>query len=401
MKRIICVFIAAVSVAALGFTQEFKFDGYVNGGLGLWTSNEDGKDDPMVMAYGVDSERYIGRFRLNGTYTNDAKTAGVSFRLQVQGKGFTQTTASGETYGYPVNTPSLAFGYGWLKLLDVITIKAGLVDDGTWKTADYIYNDSQSEGAGVLVRITPVTGLDIGAGGYVATYTSGSNNNFLGINLPSQLKAEDAKYTLNVAYTMDKVFRIMASYRPDNKTGGDSKYNRSQILAELRLLAVDGLTAIVVAQMDNLDDDTKVKDMNFYETFGYKIGDLGIGLNAAQYIRTLQDGSTAKDDFSLWINPWVSYALSEGKIVPRLDVVYFMGGNQDGQNYHRRGFVANYDKDKSVINARPSLRINIDSKTSLEIGDSFYYYQPGKKADGTTADAVMTNVAYVDVVVKF
>ncbi|MDR2702711.1 MAG: hypothetical protein LBB72_09795 [Spirochaetaceae bacterium] len=416
MKRFLCVFLAAVSVAALGFAQELKFDGYVNSGFGLWTSDEKGKDDPMVMAYGVDSERYIGRFRLNGAYTNEDKTAGINFRLQVQGRGFAPSstlttstyTKSGSdpseshnhtvsvTTGYPVNTPSLAFGYGWVKLLDMITIKAGLVDDSTWRTADYIYNDSQSEGAGLLVRITPVTGLDIGAGGYVATYNSGSNNNFLGVSLPSQIKMEDAKYTINAAYTMDKVFRFMVSGRTFNKTGGDSKYNRSHALAELRILAVDGLTAIVVGEMDNLHDDKANKDMNFYETFGYKMGDLGLGLNAAQYIRNLPEGSKAKNDLSVWINPWVSYALSEGVVVPRLDVVYFMGGNQDGQNYHRRGFAPNYDSEISVINARPSIKINVDSRASFEIGDSFYYYQPGKDID-----AVMTNVVYADLVVRF
>jgi len=397
------VFLAAVSVAALGFTQELRFDGYVNSGLGLWTSNAKGtdamgdKDDPRVMAYGVDSERYIGRFRLNGAYTNAEKTAGANFRLQVQGKGFTPAG----TGGFPVSTPTLAFGYGWVKLLDAITIKAGLVDDSTWKTADYIYNDSQSEGAGVLVRVTPIDGLDIGAGGYVATYNSSSNNNFLGVNLPSQLEWDEAKYTFNASYTMDKVFRIMASGRTFNKTGGDSKYNTSHVLAELRLLAVDGLTAIVVGEMDNLHDNDKAKDINFYETLGYKTGDLNVGLNAAQYIRNLPEGSSAMDDFSLWLNPWVSYSFREGAVVPRLDVVYFMGGYQDAENYHRRGFKPNYNNETSVINVRPSVKFNVDSRASFEIGDSFYYSNAARNNGGKLADAAINNVFYVDLVVKF
>jgi len=402
MKRIICVFLAAVFVAALGFTQELKFDGYVNGGLGLWMGNDvSGYDDPMIMAFGVDSERNLGRFRLNGSYTNEAKTAGVNFRLQVQGRGVGGIGSA--------SVPLLTVGYGWVKLLDMITVKAGIVDDSTWQTADFIYNDDQSEGVGVLVRITPIAGLDIGAGGFLATPDSSSNNNYLAQLGATPKKAEDAKYTLNVAYTMDKVFRIMASFRPDNKTLGDGsgsapknlgKYNRSQILAEFRLLAVDGLTAIIVGQMDNLDDKALNKDINIYETFGYKLGALGVGLNAAQYIRNLPSGSTASDELSLWFNPWVSYAFSEGKIVPRLDVVYFRSGrlkNDSGtpNDYSRRGFEASYIKDSYVLNARPSLKINVDSRTSFEIGDSFYY----SKAKG--ADAAMINVVYTDIVVKF
>jgi len=399
MKRILCVFIAAVSVAALGFTQELKFDGYVNSGFGLWMGNkESGYDDPpRVMAFGVDSERNVGRFRLNGAYTNEAKTAGVNFRFQVQGKGVNNSAVA----------PALTVGYGWVKFLDMITVKAGIVDDGTWQTADVIYNDDQSEGVGLLVRVTPVTGLDFGAGGFTATPESSGDNNYIKALNAVPTKMEDAKYTLNAAYTMDKVFRLMASFRTANKTGGDAKYNRSQILAEFRLLAVDGLTAIVVGQMDNLDKDYMNKDINFYETFGYKLGSLGVGLNAAEYIRNLPSGGTGDKELSVWINPWVSYALGEnGAVVPRLDVVYFMSGRvkrgtADGltnvsNDYSRRGFEPNYAKEAYVINARPSVKINVDSKTSFEIGDSFYYSKAGKGKD-----PAMTNVVYTDVVVKF
>jgi len=410
MKKFLCVFLAAFFAAALGFTQELKFDGYINSGLGLWISDKEGDTNPKVMAYGVDSERYIGRFRLNGAYTNEEKTAGANFRFQVQGKGWAPSVTSGKggtpehthsvTTGFPMDTPALTVGYGWVKFLDMITIKAGLVDDGTWQTADYIYNDDQSEGAGVLVRVSPIKGLDIGAGGFVATPNSSGNNNFFGVNLPTQLMWDEAKYTFSAAYTMEDVFRFMVSGRPANKTGGDAKYNRSNILAEFRLLAVDNLTAVVVGQMDNFDKDDNNKLINIYETFGYKIGNLGLGLNAAQYIVMEQtDANKKKDaptDIAVWVNPWVSYGFKEGAVVPRLDIVYFMGGAIDGENYQRRGFVANNNKDAYVINARPSVKINVNSKASFEIGDSFYYTKAGSKAD-----AVINNVFYVDLVVKF
>jgi len=393
MKRIFLLIFAAVFTAALGFGQELKFDGYVNSGLGLWTSNrKDSNGDtekPQIMVYGVDSERYIGRFRLNGAYTNEDNTAGASFRLQVQGQGASSA--------YP-NAPSLAFGYGWLKLLDMITIKAGLVDDSTWATADVIFNDDQSEGAGVLVKVTPIEGLDFGVGGYAASYASGSNNNFLDMSLPSQVEYKDAKWTVNAAYTMEKLFRIMVSGRTKNTTGGDAANTEpSQALAELRLLMVDNLTAVIVGRVITLDDFGDNGQMQFFETVGYKIGDLAFGLNAAQYMKNKPSGSTTKDDISLRFNPWVSYAFIDGKIVPRLDAVYFMGGDQNKQNYHRRGFTdPNFDKDTYVLNVRPSLKINVDSRTSLEIGDAFYYSKQGKNADSVT-----TNVFYADITVKF
>jgi len=397
MKRIFCVLLAAVFVAALGFTQEVRFDGYVNSGLGLWMSDQKGDDDPMVMAYGVDSERYIGRFRLNGAYTNANRTAGANFRLQAQGKGFTAT--SGDKY--PVNTPALAFGYGWVNFKDVVTIKAGLVDDSTWQTADYIYNDDQSEGAGMLLKLTPTTGLDLGFGGFVATPNSSSNNNFFGVDLPSRIKYDEAKYTFSAAYTMDRVFRFMVSGRTYNKTGGDSKYGSSHALAELRILAVDGLTAIVVGEVDNLHDNDKIRDVNFYETIGYRTGNLGIGINAAQFIRNLPSGSSANDDLSVWINPWISYAFYEGAVVPRLDAVYLLGGYQDAENYHRRGFKPNYNNETYVVNVRPSVKFNLDSRASFEIGDSFYYSNAARNNGAKLNNPVITNVVYADVVVKF
>ena len=386
MKRFFCVVLAAVFATALCFAQELKFDGYVNSGIGLWMSNEEDHDDPQLMIYGVDSERFFGRFRLNGSYSNAGQSAGANFRLQVQGTG------SRTEFG---NIPTLAFGYGWIKLADVFTIKAGLVDDGTWTTGDVIYNDDQGEGAGVLLRATPISGLDLGLGAYVASYESGSNNNVIPV-LPSQFILNEAKYTFNAAYTMDKVFRLMLSGRTKNETGGDSAAKTSHALAEFRLLSVNNLTAIAVGEVNKLDDYSDNGELNFYETVSYGMGAFGFGLNAAQYIRNVPSESDVADDFALRLNPWVSYAFSEGKLVPRLDLVYFMGGLQNGQNYHRKGFLTTYDTDSYVINARPSVRFNLDNRTSFEIGDSFYYNKPGKDAD-----AVINNVFYTDFIVRF
>jgi len=391
MKRIVCVFLAAVFVAALGFTQEVRFDGYVNSGLGLWASNEDNDSARKIMAYGVDSERYIGRFRLNGAYTNANRTAGINFRIQAQGNGKDASASA----------PSLAYGYGWINWLDVFTLKAGLVDDSTWQTADYIYNDDQSEGAGMLLKITPVVGLDLGFGGFVANPNSGSRNNFLDVDIPTRVRLEEAKYTLNMAYTWDRIFRFMVSGRTYNKTGGDAKYNSSHLLAELRLLAVDGLTAIVVGEVDNLHDNDKIRDVNFYETLNYRYGYWAMGINAAQYIRNLPSGSSADDDVSAWFNPWVSYSFYQGAVIPRLDVVYFVGGYQDAENYNRRGFKPNYNNDTSVLNIRPSVKFNLDYRTSFEIGDSFYYSNASRKDGSKLNDSTLVNVLYADVVVRF
>ena len=402
MKRILFVFLAVISVAVTGFSQELKFDGYLNSGLGWWMSNHDGTDSKLVV-YGVDSERAIGRFRLNGAFTNAGSSAGVNFRIQAQGSG---TAKGGSQAG---NAMSLAFGYAWIKPFDMLTIKAGLVDDATWQTADVIYNDDQTEGAGVLLRLTPVSGLDFGAGAYVASYNSSGNDNFLDLDISTGYRTwNDTKYTFYGSYTMDKVFRLMLSGRIKNATGGDLLNTQpSQLLGEFRLLAVPNLTAVVVGRVMNVADDySDTGLMQFFETLGYKVSNLSFGFNAAQYV----SNSSANKDLGLHFNPWIAYALKEGKVVPRLDFVYFMGGknapsptyNTDidsayGKTYQRRGFSPTYNSDDYVYNVRPSVKINLDAKTAMEFGDAFYY----SKYTNADSDPILSNVLYMDMTVKF
>ena len=152
----------------------------------------------------------------------------------------------------------------------------------------------------------------------------------------------------------------------------------------------------MVAQIDGLEEKGGRRfdengRINFYQTFAYRMAPLRLGLNATQYI------SNEVNDLGLLFNPWVSYTFRETNIVPRLDLAYFMGGERgNGTNYHRWAFQPNYDKNSYVMNVRPSVKFNLDSRTSLEIGDSIYY-----SIQGNNVDPVIVNVVYFDVVVRF
>jgi len=415
----------------------------MNSGLGLWASNYKTPDGagiaPKLMTYGVDSERNVGRFRLNGDYVNADKTAGVSLRFQVQGDGDLSSLNDGDSYD-SANTPVLAYAYAWGSFFkNVLNIKAGLVDDTFWQTTDVIFLDDQNEGPGALFRLTPVKGLDFGVGAYTGSFGHSDNNNFLPDIRP--FAWDKAKYTFYGSYMMDNVFRFMASYRTYNEVDNSyySALQRSQILAELRILAVPKLTAVIVGQVVGIQAEganfngTPKADPNnnwdnsgqiaFYETLGYKVGAFGFGINAAQYSRNgLANDKNAPTDLALRFNPWINYALKDGKIVPRLDLVYFMGGlptktgnsgprldpdynTLDGGNYYtayqRRAFTAMYDNSTYVINARPSVKFFMDPKTSFEIGDAVYYYQAAKSSAGVKPDPVLNNAFYIDMVVSF
>lgn len=376
MKKILCAVLALVS--SLSFSQELKFDGYLNSGLGFVLSDSP-KGPAEFQAYGVDSERNFGRFRFNGAYTGESGNAGVNFRLQLQGT----KDAAGGAY----NIPLLPYAYGWFKPLDILTLKAGLVDDATWETAGW-FKDDQGEGVGLLVKLN-AAGIDAGVGAFTASQLGGSDNNKLGASPGAAVDWDSIKYTFNFAYTMPDAFRIMLSGRTWNRSGNNES---PQALAEFRLLAVKGITAILELQADKLNKDYGSKgDLNFFETFSWKTGSLSLGLNAAEFLSM----DSAKKDPGLEFNPWVSYALAEGNIVPRFDAVFFLGGEKNGNNYHRKfnAFNANYDFNNFVFSARPSVKFAFNSKTSVEIGDAFFYQKK--------AGSGMTNVFYTDLVVKF
>lgn len=394
-KLFVIALMTAVLTGAI-FAQELRFDGYLNSGLGVVSV---GDNDPILKAMGVDSEQHGYRFRLNGSYQNEDKNAGVRFRFQSQG------TISNGYFALP-------YVYGWVSFFDNrLSLSAGIVDDTTWETVDWWLKDDVGEGLGLLLKASPIDGLNLGVGAYLISQQGSGSNNILSTdagNLPQfrdiKLPLDEVKYVFSGSYTVPKVLRIGATFRTENNAGWDSinRQETSQLIGELRILAVSNLTAVIVANFDKLEDFEDSGDIMFSETFAYKFNDqFSLGLNAVQllYNRTTEYAP------GLLFNVWGSYAF--GSVVPRLDVVYFMGGrsrtttavsNGDYQ-YHRRGFQAQAKAASadavSVLSARPSVRINLDNRTFLEIGD-IINYDMGKGAYGGE-DTLFSNVFYVDV----
>ncbi|MDR3122277.1 MAG: hypothetical protein LBU16_00665 [Treponema sp.] len=423
--RITAVLVAAGVVAASGaFAQEIKFEGYVNSGIGIMSTDAKASDIKVV-PFGVDSEQPGYRFRLSGSYTGEEGNAGAKFRLQAQSK-------------FDYGALSIPYAYGWASFLDkVLTVSGGLVDDKTWESGGF-YASDVDEGLGALVKLSPIDGLTLGVGAYVISPQGGSDNNILII--PAGEEADDdedlpvtdfskvdigldrLKYTVGVGYTLPDLFKATASFRTANQTAnGVSKYadadleefssrETMKLILSAQILAVKDLKAVVEAVFDKLEDTGKDKDkdnidVDLYETLEYKISDLTLGLNVAEYIRIEKD----KDhDLGLHFNPWVSYAI--GSIVPRLDLNYFLAGKalttptDDpkkaaawGTAYGRTVF--GYKDNVSVIGVRPSVKFNV-GKGFVEIGD-FIAYAMGPEGsfadeDDPKKSSSFNNVVYVD-----
>ncbi|MDR0448738.1 MAG: hypothetical protein LBH07_08730, partial [Treponema sp.] len=155
----------------------------------------------------------------------------------------------------------------------------------------------------------------------------------------------------------------------------DGRHESAQAIGEFRFLGVENLTAVLVASLDKLEEFDYNGNIVLSETFAYKFNNLALGINAAQFLYNRKFGFGAPDPHEpgLLFNLWGSYTID--RFVPRLDLVYFMGGKSlEGTAYHRRAFVntpspVNVDDDRSVISGRVSVKFNLDSKTFIEIGN--------------------------------
>jgi hypothetical protein len=427
MKKLgIAALLAAGAVAAAGvFAQEIKFDGYVNTGIGILSTDAkvldgEGPDkkatDIKVVPFGVDSERAGYRFRLNGAVTSEDGNSGAKFRFQAQDKT-------------DFDALTIPYVYGWASFLNkVLTVSGGLVDDGTWNSGGAFLNEDVGEGLGTLIKVSPIEGLNLGVGAYVAS---------TGIASLSSVKIglDRLKYTINAGYTVPELLKLTLAFRTANQAGEDSfEYpdadleafkgsgETSKLIFGAQVLAIKDLTAVIEAEVDKLEDTGVEKeldniDFKLYETLGYKLGNLAFGLNAVQYIRIGKEaevtdaGTNYKDvdhDLGVQLNPWISYAI--GSIVPRLDLTYFLAGaatttpkNPMGTKYGREVFayIDNGEDvdDVSVIAIRPSVKFNV-GKSFIEIGDLIAL---ASGPDGSFPDAddlnrssSFDNVFYVD-----
>ena len=417
MSRIFALTVFILLTGVL-YPHDFALASYFNSGIGI-VSGSHAETDAFLKTFGVDSEQNGYRFRLDASYTAKNENAGLRIRFQSQSR---------LDYGYF----SMPFVYGWLSFFnDIVYVAAGIVDDNTWQTADWWIHDDVGEGLGLLLKITPVAGLDFGIGAYLISQQSAGQNNILrfGTFLPNfgsiTPKINDAKYVFSASYTMPGVFRLSAAFRRENKAGWDGEldtdrygyiYNgrqeSAQLIGELRFLKIENLTAVAAVSLDRLEDFSESGNIILSQTFAYRFGSLTMGFNAVEFLYNRRDPLGKKIFFmpGLLFNLWGSYNINN--IVPRLDLVYFMGGRSrlGGDEtflWHHRAFVnrevlsGSIDRSPSVFSARPSVMFNLSSRTSFQIGNMFNYdYGNWDGAYGDSGDTAkrsrISNVFYID-----
>jgi hypothetical protein len=190
-------------------------------------------------------------------------------------------------------------------------------------------------------------------------------------------------YTAGLRLALPDILEFTASYR--NNPNGD--YNSAALLS-LDLKAVKGLDLALTGSIDGLQDFDRLGSLSMYESFGYTLDGFSLHLNAAQYFNAGRDslGNKAADAEGyvpgLWFWFYASYKnLAGGKVVPRLDLNYFIGGVFDGftwdagygdwafnNNLNYENFSANHIRGLSTVNVRPALFLMFNKRSWIEAG---------------------------------
>jgi hypothetical protein len=246
--------------------------------------------------------------------------------------------------------PSLYQAYGWMNFFDKkLEAKMGYIRDTTYNSGGRISTDG-GEGAGMMLKYTPITGLSVGGGFYAPRIPSATE---LGRDpsLPTNGTGPVEKATVSwgVAYEMSKVFKI--SY-----AGGWRDNMMPTMTSGIHLLAVPNLTANFEFFTSNIrykEPEAGFPYIAFDETLVYRVGrQLTFGISAYQFLNNtnilvskggggafysapydrvdtvngIDLHSVNKYDIGLSFDPYVSYQI--GMFTPRLNLTVEHYGNK-------------------------------------------------------------------------
>jgi len=382
-KALVVLLILAV---AGGLFAQVTITGEIKSGVGVLITDE--KDSsatapvyeqyigskPILGLYSTDTNQGI-RFDLNGKYANAEDTVGASFRLR-----FDTTGNVHYNDGY-IGSFAVQHAYGWVKALDgIFTLNGGKIDNaGPFSTAGGVDTSfDQGGGYGLFARVSPMTGLDLGAAAYTRV-------GYVGYGTPtartSPLELGDARYNFGVAYTVPDLVTVVGLLRQ----GNGWMYNQTDAALGVKVHALQPMginTLILDAAFLNLQQREvdwyygttpaprggttadpwnrgKFMTIQIGERVEYVGGPITVGGRFLQQFRmgddvdyrmdinnkylftTKADGTSTianaggtlysyVPDLTFWV--WAQYLMEtnngNGAIVPRLDAMYNIGSSK-------------------------------------------------------------------------
>jgi hypothetical protein len=361
------------------FAQELSFDGVIAAGLGWYFAD----DDVTFKTVDIPYEAVAGIFRLNAALDNTEKTAGVKFRLEAQPGSFNGL--------YPI----ARYFYGYANLFgNILTIKGGMVDDGTFESAGNIVGDDAGEGLGGLVMLSPLSMLKLGFGAYIGPRNSDTIRNVKAV-ADGSLDPGDARYTANAAFALPDIFDVTLAYgfkyrdmNPTIEDPPEDPAKRGDILnAGVNITAIESITLAVEVSISGIADNEIGAQYGL--TTAWESNVLTLGLDG------LLQTDHAQDNPAVFANLYGSYAIQQ--VTPRFDVYFGLGGLGESASYVMGYYYGSptYNTGDMLIGFRPSVTYSATDKASIEAGDLINIKIPNG------GDTKLDNAVYISLVYKF
>jgi len=377
MKKVL-IGLLVLAVAGGGvFAQEWRFQGDMWAGLGIWFTDWDDRDDPAIGL--VSNDRDGMRSQLTTTVTDAENTRGLNFRFRADDWG------SGRDV-------RMSHGFGWISFMDnMFTLYGGDIDDAAgFNSLDRMVATRMGEGHGLRLLVRPLgdDNLALSFGAYTTRTglmdLDGTNNN-------------QAKYTFAIRFHEPDLFRVVAGLRNTNEVGsgwnfsfadfddfngnGDESFNaggRDQASAaylSFEYLGLEDIHLAASAFFTNLEDFGDYGTMHFFASFGHTglVDGMDLRLGFGLSMSNLFDDAFGSAYMpNIWVWASVDYQLTES-VVPRLDLHYVMAGmgSGDERNMHNRNFArdgAIFHEDASFMRIQPSVQFRLTGTTFVEIG---------------------------------
>jgi hypothetical protein len=306
----------------------------------------------------------------------------------------------------------------WVRLFnDQLRVFGGRIADQTFRTPGWRDMDLDEEWGFFFLGKPALDGmkLNLGLGAYWNPAQS--------YPADYKMKITDTKLMLSALYELPDIFRVIAVARTPSTIKGVTQVtpaaggkpaeyeavkstwispsdNSALFLFSASLLALPGVSAHVEGVIRNLDYFADHARAEFAQTIGYNFDPLfeiplQVQLNLGQYL--LGDVVNRPGEYSPGLRFWLWAAwngLLEGKLIPRLDVNYFLAGNWGYGHYHSHlnrlygsanfnsldavydkdlmnyahSYTANYDRNWSTFGIQPSVTFRFGPASYLELG---------------------------------
>jgi hypothetical protein len=362
MKKALAILMVLAMVTGVAFAQDapaLTFSGAIKTGVQI--TSGDSAEDGAVIAYNDDAGK-ISRFDLKGDYTDG--DFGVSFRIRAD----------------DFVTPKLSFGYVWGNVFsNMVTFKAGNIDDGAWATEGDDGFDV-ADGLGLQLQVKPIEGVNFGV-----KLTPGAAT-------PMTTEQFASELAIGGAYVSD-LFNFQAGYKLDSDyddtvaADGTAKIYGYEFTGEeyalafpdvkpedwayayvgFNVKAIENLTLKAEGKFTSLGAYSDIGLAEINEIVAYAVTDpLAVGIVMYQWIPGNSDAETIMN-----FKPYVNYKLND-KATAGFAFFYEMNSG--------------YLKDATTMYIKPSLAYAFNSHAKI---NAFYKYVAKDDTEDTTSDNVV------------